>query len=134
MNNNANARPVGDRPGASKESEMRDKDTSNLPDDQPDGITNAPIADFVEGIAGNNQTAQETPKPTPPALTGLPNTVFENLPWMLKMGCDVLTDPTDREVFFVGALAVASGLLPNVEGSYDGQFYTPHLYVYVLGK
>ena len=135
MTNNANARPLEDRPGEAKaNTEMRDKDTGNLPDDQPKGVRNATTADLMKGIAGGKKTPQETPQAAAPGLSGLPDTVFENLPWMLKMGCDVLTNPTDREVFLVGALAVASGLLPNVHGFYDGEFYTPHLYVYVLGK
>jgi hypothetical protein len=60
--------------------------------------------------------------------------IFKNLPVSLKYGCDVLTDPTEKEVFLVGALGVISGILPNVRGFYDGKDVSPHLFVYVLAK
>jgi len=51
--------------------------------------------------------------------------VFDDLPPVLRDACERLADRTEREVFLVGALGVISGLLPNVRGFYDQQFYGP---------
>ncbi len=63
---------------------------------------------------------------------GLPLDIFDNLPPVLRDACNHLADRTEREVFLVGALGVVSGLLPNVRGFYDQQFYGPNLFVYIL--
>lgn len=64
---------------------------------------------------------------------GMPDAVFDNLPDLLKNACAILTEQTERDVFLVGAIGVASGLLPNVRGFYDGHFNDCNLYCYVLG-
>lgn len=61
-----------------------------------------------------------------------PVAVYADLPPVLRNACDLLEDRTEKEVFLVGALAVLSGLLPNVRGFYDQQFYTPNLFCYIL--
>lgn len=58
--------------------------------------------------------------------------VFDDLPPVLRDACERLADRTEREVFLVGALGVISGLLPNVRGFYDQQFYGANLFVYIL--
>jgi hypothetical protein len=63
-----------------------------------------------------------------------PAEVYENLPPILAGCCDTLSDHTEREVFLIGALAVLSGILPNVHGFYDDQFYTPHLYCFIIAN
>jgi len=44
----------------------------------------------------------------------------------------VLADFSEKEVFLVGGLAVLSGILPNVQGFYDQQYYRPHLFAFIL--
>lgn len=68
------------------------------------------------------------------AKRGLPDAIFNNLPDLLKNACAILTEQTEREVFLIGAIGVASGLLPNVRGFYDGQHTGCNLYCYVLGQ
>jgi len=60
--------------------------------------------------------------------------IYAKLPWILYHGCEKLIDQSEKEVFLISALGVLSGLLPNVHGFYDTQFYSPNLYTYVLGK
>lgn len=62
----------------------------------------------------------------------MPSEIFDNLPDFLGDACAQL-DSTEREVFLVTALGVLSGCLPNIHGHYDGKFYSPHLFVYLLG-
>jgi hypothetical protein len=70
---------------------------------------------------------------TPDTRRTFPETVFDGMPAMFSDGLTVLTDPTEKSVFMMGALGVISGLIPNVMGLYDGAFVTPNLYVYILG-
>lgn len=65
---------------------------------------------------------------------GFPDAIFQDLPALLKSACDILTEQTEKEVFLVGALGVASGILPNVEGFYDGSPTGCNLFVYILGQ
>ncbi len=70
---------------------------------------------------------------TPDTRRTFPETVFDQMPAMFSDGLTVLTDPTEKSVFMMGALGVISGLIPNIIGLYDGAFVTPNLYVYILG-
>ena len=63
-----------------------------------------------------------------------PAEVYENLPPILAGCCDTVSEHTEREVFLIGALAVLSGILPNVHGFYDDQFYTPHLFCFIIAN
>ena len=60
--------------------------------------------------------------------------IYEKLPGILRDGCNILSDTADREVFLVSALGILSGLMPNVEGVYDGATVSSNLFVYVLGQ
>lgn len=60
--------------------------------------------------------------------------VFERLPELFKIGCNTLVDEIEKEVFLMGSIGLISGILPNVQASYDGQIVYPNLYVAVLGK
>jgi|GEM_PF-4192743 len=55
-----------------------------------------------------------------------------DLPELLQEGVDILQDDKEKEVYFVGALGVVSGLLPNVSSVYNGSVCYPNLYVYIL--
>jgi len=64
---------------------------------------------------------------------GFPLEIYDNLPKVLRYPCrEVLKERVEKEVFLVGAIGVISGVLPNLTGFYDGQYYGPNLYVYVL--
>ncbi len=67
-----------------------------------------------------------------PGKTFTPD-LFDQVPTPLADGLKVLTDETEKAVFLMGSLGVISGLLPNVQGTYDGQLVYPNLFVYVLG-
>lgn len=65
---------------------------------------------------------------------GFTSDVFDNLPQLLREGCDAFVEDTEKEVFLVGALGIVSGILPNVMGYYAGDEIPPNLYVYLLGN
>ncbi len=62
-----------------------------------------------------------------------PPEVMTRLPEILQLGVEYLADPTERGVWLVGALGVISGMLPNIQGLYDGQTVYPNMYVFVVG-
>jgi len=62
----------------------------------------------------------------------LPNEVFAKLPPILQHAVSVFPDKRDRDVFFTGALAVLSGLFPQVHGIYQGRTVYPNLYCFVV--
>ena len=76
---------------------------------------------------------ENPPPPVAQKLAGFSDDIFNNLPDLLKNACLVLKEQAEKEVFLIGALGVISGLLPNVWGFYDTQFYGCNLYVYLLG-
>lgn len=62
-----------------------------------------------------------------------PEEVYNNLPEWLKQACQRLTG-TDKEVFFVGSLAVLSSLLPGIKANYDGQQIESNLFLFLVGN
>jgi len=68
----------------------------------------------------------------PADIGTIPTEVFATLPAFLGDACAIL-DQSEREVFLVTAFGVLSACLPNIRGHYDGKFYSPHLFVYLLG-
>lgn len=119
MENKTNARTEGNEAGANAKTdgEMMGKDITDFPINIPENadLEQPPIFE-----------ANET--------HGFPDLVFDNLPDLFKNACAILTEQTEREVFLIGAIGVASGLLPNVRGFYDGQYTACNLYCYVLGQ
>ncbi|MEA3451911.1 MAG: DUF3987 domain-containing protein [Bacteroidota bacterium] len=61
-------------------------------------------------------------------------TIYQDLPNILKNAVNILTDNAEKEVFFFGAIGVVSGILPNIHGFYDSKFYTPHIYSFLVGE
>ena len=61
----------------------------------------------------------------------LPNSIFPNLPFPLKQGCEAFPEPRERDVFLTGALGVLSGCVPNVSGYYDRRLCFPNLFSFV---
>lgn len=77
---------------------------------------------------------EEPPQPEAKAAQGFPDAIFNDLPDVLRNACNVLTEQTEKEVFLVGAFAVISGIMPNVQGFYDGGYTCPNLFAYIIGQ
>lgn len=58
--------------------------------------------------------------------------IHQNLPDILKSGCDVFYADRPKDVFLTGALGILSGCLPNVHGYYRGDKVYPHLYTFTI--
>lgn len=81
-----------------------------------------------------NQRPPEQPQAQPETTgaTFAPE-VYANLPEALQTTTGKLNG-TDREVFFVGALAALSAILPNVQANYDGSRIEANLYQFLVGS
>lgn len=66
------------------------------------------------------------------AMPYLPDEIFENLPEILKKGCDVFTNRRQRDVFLTGALSILSGCMRNFIGLYNGDENRANLYSFVV--
>ncbi|MFN5417411.1 MAG: DUF3987 domain-containing protein [Flavobacteriia bacterium] len=62
----------------------------------------------------------------------LPSSMFQDLPEILQLGVDVFTEPREKDVFFISALAILSGCLPEVTGMYMQKTVYPNLYSFIL--
>jgi len=62
----------------------------------------------------------------------LPDTIFDQLPDILRKGCKAFTDRRERDVFLTGALAVLSGCVPNVTGLYDRALNYPNIFSFII--
>jgi hypothetical protein len=62
----------------------------------------------------------------------IPQSVYDNLPPILKQGAEAFSEARERDTFLTGALAILSGCLPNVTGQYGGRTVNPHLFSFIL--
>ncbi len=62
----------------------------------------------------------------------LPAAMFQDLPEILQLGVDVFSEPREKDVFFISALAILSGCLPEVKGMYMQKTVYPNLYSFIL--
>ena len=62
----------------------------------------------------------------------IPQSVYDNLPPILKQGAEAFSEPREKDTFLTGALAILSGCQPNVTGEYGGRTVYPHLFSFIL--
>ena len=62
----------------------------------------------------------------------IPQSVYDNLPPILKQGAEAFSEPREKDTFLTGAIAILSGCLPNVTGEYGGRTVYPHLFSFIL--
>ena len=62
----------------------------------------------------------------------LPDEVFDDLPEILKEGARVFKDRRERDVFLTSAIAILSGCLPCISGTYDGKEHSANLFSFVI--
>ena len=61
----------------------------------------------------------------------IPNIVYDNLPKLLKEGCDNFSESRERDIFLVGALVLVGSSMPNYSGYYDNQQIYFNLYAMI---
>lgn len=62
----------------------------------------------------------------------IPYEVYQSLPTLLKEGSEAFTENREKDVFLTSALAILSGCLPNVTGSYGQKTVFPNLFTFIL--
>ena len=96
---------------------------ANNPDEYAK-FANSTNPEAVEQQEANNGELAGTPL--------IPDTVYAELPSVLKDGASVFDDKRQRDVFLTGALAVVGGCLDNVSGVYHEEETYPNLYAFVI--
>ena len=61
----------------------------------------------------------------------LPTGIYQNLPSILSESAGFFHDAIEKDVFLVGAIAVLSGCLPNIEGIYFDEPHSAHLFAFI---
>ena len=79
------------------------------------------------GVVYNPEQDQECIFNTPK----IPTEVYSQLPEILRDSCGMFADAIEKDVFLIGAIAVISGCLPNIEGIYFDEPVSAHLYAFI---
>lgn len=88
-------------------------------------------------ITGNDTSQLDRGIPLVPSLINpqetsfLPNSVYQDIPEILKIICNQFTDPRDRDLVCLSAITVMSSFFPKVKGIYDGANVGCNLYLFV---
>jgi len=62
----------------------------------------------------------------------IPESVYQNLPPILKQGAEAFKEKREKDTFLTGALSILSGCMPNVTGVYGGRVVYPNLFAFIL--
>lgn len=62
----------------------------------------------------------------------IPESVYKNLPPILKQGAEAFKEQREKDTFLTGALTILSGCMPNVTGVYAGRVVYPNLFAFIL--
>ncbi len=91
----------------------------------------APVANTSGEEA--NPITEEDLKPGEPIYNTprLPESVHHRIPDFLRECCDMFSEDIEKDVVLVSCLTVISACLPNIEGIYFDEYYSPHLFTFI---
>ena len=96
------------------------------------GSQSGHAAETVADAADTAEAEEEIVKVVPMFNTPrLPDSVHHRVPGLLRECCDMFAEDVEKDVVLVSALTVISACLPNIEGVYFDEFYTPHLFTFI---
>src|SRR5690554_2627882 len=96
------------------------------------GFNSSPVSgEASEGRRGNVETKSEIDSESIFNTPKIPTEVYSQLPEILRESCEMFADAIEKDVFLIGAIAVISGSLPNIEGIYFDEPHSAHLYSFV---
>jgi hypothetical protein len=85
-----------------------------------------------DGVSTVNQPETCNPEPATIFSTPqLPPEIYLNLPEILRESADLFHNSLEKDVFLIGAIAVLSGCLPNIQGIYFDEPCSAHLYAFI---
>ncbi len=87
--------------------------------------------DFAQYIISDSMSENEENLSSIFNTPTLPNEIYANLPEILLESCKLFQPGIEKDVFLIASIAVLSGCLPNIEGIYFDEPYSPHLYVFI---
>lgn len=94
----------------------------------------SPVLGEVSGSAGrrgNVESKSEIDSEPIFNTPRIPTELYSQLPAILRESCEMFADAIEKDVFLIGAIAVISGSLPNIEGIYFDEPHSAHLYSFI---
>ena len=92
------------------------------------GDTDEKVSDGQAGKEGEEDLPLVEPIYNTPIL---PDSVHHRIPGFLRECCDMFSEPIEKDVVLVSCLTVISACLPNIEGVYFDEYYSPHLFTFI---
>ena len=95
-----------------------------------------PVPKYVREDLGVNTTPPqpETHNTEPGTIFNtpqLPPEIYSTLPVILQESAGLFQDSVEKDVFLIGAIAVLSGCLPNIQGIYFDEPCSSHLFAFI---
>ena len=95
-----------------------------------------PVPKYVREDLGVNTTPPqpETHNTEPGTIFNtpqLPPEIYSTLPVILQESAGLFQDSVEKDVFLIGAIAVLSGCLPNIQGIYFDEPCSAHLFTFI---
>lgn len=100
-----------------------DPSASVRPEGVPRSSSESVPNSLREDLSLNEETIFNTPR--------IPVDVYIQLPGILRESCEMFADAIEKDVFLIGAIAVISGCLPNIQGIYFDEPVSAHLYAFI---
>lgn len=100
-------------------------------------VPNTPQLPILSGFQTPDRVSEAQPeiRTSEPATLfstpQLPPEIYYNLPEILRESADLFQDSVEKDVFLIGAIAVLSGCLPNIQGIYFDEPCTAHLFAFI---
>lgn len=102
--------------------------SDNLP------ATNIPLEEFQKEFESFEEAFTALGQSDMAISSKIGKNLIDNLPPLLRTGCQRLSNPSEQEVFLMGAIGVLSGTLPNIHGLYHGRYVCPNLFIFIVAK
>lgn len=132
MENNSHSLDFGQIQGKSTEKKNVNKESEASLSNLAETAKFANFAKVQSMDESNVKDDEELPIDILKSTPLIPQSVYDNLPPILLESSKVITNPRERDAFLTAALAILSGCLPNVTGTYHGRTVYPNLFSFVL--
>ena len=96
---------------------------SNGPDSVSLVVPNLSASPGPDSVSESPNSIFNTPQ--------LPPEIYSNLPVILQESAALFQDAVEKDVFLIGAIAVLSGCLPNIQGIYFDEPCSAHLFAFI---
>ena len=86
------------------------------------------------GVRSDVSEIEDSEESTPSTVRCLPDTIFDQLPDLLRRVTSKGTSPEDKDILLLGSLVSMSACLPNIYGVYAERQVYPNLFLFVTAQ